>query len=83
MLNIYFEDFVSEKIFFNILYIVYYLTEDFDKSILTHIFKRKKLLTRILTKDIDTAKQENIIQMKIIKNLLKEEDEGMINVSRR
>lgn len=80
ILNIYFEDFLSEKIFHNILYILFYLIEDFDKKIFAQILKRDKLLTKILTIDIDAVKQENLILMLIIKDLLKAEDDKLIDV---
>lgn len=81
ILEIYFEDFVPEKIFFNICYILSYLTEEFENGFFFKISKREKLFARILTFDIDTGIEENVIKMKIIKNLLKAEDDEIINVN--
>lgn len=80
ILEIYYGDLISEKIFYNVVYILYYLTEDCDTTVFSLILKREKLLEKILEFEIDSTKAHDIIFILIISNLLRAEEDKLIDV---
>ncbi len=75
IVNIYHESLVNEKAFFNILYIIYFLTEENEDGFFIKILNKEKLLQSIIDYKIDPINYQNIVFMLIFKNLMKTECE--------